>query len=47
LLDPGDFQEWDGLIHWFLAFMQHDASFLSNAYIRKWHAAARRVLAKT
>jgi hypothetical protein len=47
LLPPGDCREWDGLLHWFLAFIEHDPSHLSDAYTRAWHTAASRVLAKT
>ncbi len=47
LLPPGDFAQWDGLLRWFLAFIQSDASHLSDGYTRAWHAAASRVLAKT
>ncbi len=47
LLPPGDFTHWDGMLRWFLAFIEHDASHLSDSYTRSWHVAASRVVAKT
>jgi len=47
LLPPGDFAQWDGLLRWFFAFTEHDASHLADGYTRGWHTAASRALAKT
>jgi hypothetical protein len=40
LLPPGDFKQWDGLLGWFLAYLQQKESHLADKYIRRWHRAA-------
>jgi hypothetical protein len=37
---PGEYKEWDGLVSWFLTWIDKDPSLLSDAYFRRWHAAA-------
>jgi len=41
LLPPGDFSEWDGLIHWFLEYTAAHPAMLDNANSRSWHRAAK------
>ena len=36
----GDFERWDGLLRWFVAFLRQDKSHLTDRYIRTWHRAA-------
>lgn len=45
LLPPGNFEEWDGLIHWFLDYLCASPIHLQNSYINKWHRVASRALA--
>jgi hypothetical protein len=40
LLPPGDFKQWDGLLGWFVTYLQQEQSHLSDTYIRRWHRAA-------
>ena len=40
LVPPGDFERWDGLLRWFVAFLRQDKSHLTDRYIRTWHRAA-------
>lgn len=40
LLPAGDFKQWDGLLGWFVTYLQQEQSHLSDAYIRRWHRAA-------
>ena len=40
LKPKGDFQEWNGLIHWFIQQVNKDEKQLENSYIKKWHKAA-------
>ena len=40
LLPPGDFKQWDGLLHWFIEFIEQDQSHLKDRNIRTWHRAA-------
>ncbi len=42
---PGDFGEWDGLMHWFLEYTRSHPEMLANASVRQWHRAAK--LART
>jgi len=44
LLPPGDFNEWDGLIGWFVAYLARDRTHLEDRSIKGWHDAARRVV---
>ena len=38
---PGDLQQWDGLTTWFLDWAAKHKSVLTDAYLRRWHDAAR------
>ena len=40
LVPPGDFKQWDGLLGWFVTFLQQQQSHLADKYIRRWHRAA-------
>ena len=42
LQPPGLLSEWDGLIGFFLEFVDADNSLLEDAYLRRWHRAAVR-----
>lgn len=44
LLPPGDFAQWDGLVHWFLRYTQQNPVLLKENYVKAWHAAVIRVL---
>ena len=37
---PGDFQEWDGLLHWFMEFTAVHPESLDISNLRQWHRAA-------
>jgi hypothetical protein len=37
---PGRFAEWDGLIHWFLAYTKSHPETLKTTSVRSWHRAA-------
>jgi hypothetical protein len=43
LLPPGDVDEWDGLLGWFVRFADSHKDFLQHPYLRRWHTAAVRV----
>jgi len=43
LLPPGNLEEWDGLLGWFLRITNSHKDVLRHPYIRRWHAAAVRV----
>ena len=45
IIPPGDFREWDGLVHWFLAYTTANPSVLATASIKSWLRAARLVVA--
>jgi len=38
----GDLNEWDGLIHWFLNYVEKHGDFLQIKYINEWHAVAKK-----
>jgi len=44
LLPRGDLKQWDGLVGWFLEYVESNPAHLSDPYIRRWHRAAVRVL---
>jgi len=37
---PGDFRDWDGLIHWFLEYTKNRPELIAAASMREWHRAA-------
>jgi hypothetical protein len=43
-LPPGNLREWDGLMAWFLNYVEQDRSVLDDAYIKRWHAATLRAM---
>lgn len=45
LQPPGSPTDWDGLMSLFVEFIDADRSVLKDAYLRRWHTAANRVLA--
>jgi hypothetical protein len=45
LLPAGDFNEWDGLMGWFMDFIKENSHHLANTYIKDWHKAAQLALA--
>jgi hypothetical protein len=47
LLVPGDFDQWDGMIHWFIAYVEQHPFVLENKDIKKWHLTAKRCLPTT
>ena len=42
LVSPGDIRRWDGMLSWFLGYVENDVSILQNKYIKPWHGAAVR-----
>lgn len=45
LLDLPLERAWDGLITWFVRYLEQDQTHLDDRYIRKWHNAATRAMA--
>jgi hypothetical protein len=37
---PGNFGEWNGLLHWFLEYTASHAYLMGNPLVRRWHRAA-------
>jgi hypothetical protein len=44
LSPPGELKDWDGLIHWFMKYVENHSEILNVPYIYKWHKAAIRVI---
>ena len=45
LVDPGDFNEWDGQIHWFLQTMEANLpAYQGSPSLNRWYSAAKRAL---
>lgn len=40
LLPGGDMHHWDGLMGWFMEYVEADQSVLVKKQLRAWHAAA-------
>lgn len=40
---PGDITEWDGMLQWYLNYVQSHERVLSNAFLKKWYRLALRV----
>jgi hypothetical protein len=40
LTDPGNFRDWDGLIHWFLEYTNDRPELITAGSMRQWHRAA-------
>lgn len=45
LMPAGDFQQWDGLIRWFVSYIADQPQLLQESYFRRWHMAAMRAIA--
>ena len=44
LLPSGSFQNWDGMITWFINQVETDRSLLNVAYIKRWFNAAKEIV---
>lgn len=44
LLPPGQFEEWDGMLGWFLEYTEERADLLADRGVRDWHTAAMRAM---
>ncbi len=42
LYPPGLLKDWDGLMHWFMEYVENHSEILNVPYIYKWHKAAMR-----
>ena len=40
LVAPGDCRQWDGLMGWFIDFLEQNPSHLADKYFRRWQRAA-------
>ncbi|MFH1131207.1 MAG: HNH endonuclease [Pseudomonadota bacterium] len=38
---PGDMDQWDGMLNWFLNYMERERINTNGNYIDRWHRAAR------
>lgn len=47
LVPPGDFRKWDGMLKWFMDYVEHHRSVLQDSYFHRWHKAAQRVMVAT
>lgn len=45
LLPPGDFAEWDGLVGWFLEYVNQHQEHLTKSYVKLWYNTAKRAMA--
>lgn len=41
LHDPGNLDEWDGMIHWYISYLDTNPQYLGNKYLYTWHRVAR------
>lgn len=39
----GDLDKWDGLVHWFLNYVERYDYFLQNEYIKQWYSLAKKI----
>lgn len=44
IFPQGDLDKWDGLIHWFLKYVEKNTDVLHNNYINQWYMAAKKHL---
>jgi hypothetical protein len=44
LQPAGKFEEWDGLMRWFIDYAERNAECLSHGFLNSWYVAARRCL---
>ena len=47
LLPKGKFEDWDGLLHWFLEYVENNPEYKSLRFLKSWYTAAKRCLAET
>ena len=40
LFEPGDIRDWDGLMSWFITYVERHPSYLDDGYLNRWHRAA-------
>ena len=38
---PGDFNEWDGMMNWYISYLDKHPEHLENAYLSTWHRVAK------
>ena len=41
---PGDLNEWDGLVNWFMSYVIENPGILGDGYMRSWHRAMSRAI---
>ena len=41
---PGDLNDWDGLINWYLDYTESNPEVLESNYLHSWHRAAKKAL---
>lgn len=46
LYPPGDFSKWDGLVNWFVRYVERYPVFLQDGYLNSWYKTAVRVIKK-
>jgi 5-methylcytosine-specific restriction endonuclease McrA len=44
LHEPGDLKEWDGLLNWFMLYVDAHPEVMEDKYIHSWHSAAKRAI---
>lgn len=44
VLPPGDYDEWDGMLGWFMDYMEKNTKLLEDSFLRRWHWATVKVL---
>jgi len=44
LFEPGNLEEWDGMLGWFMRYVQDNRPMLNDHYIEKWHKAALKMM---
>ncbi|KXS42293.1 MAG: hypothetical protein AWU59_1707 [Methanolobus sp. T82-4] len=42
LHEPGNLKEWDGLLNWFMLYVDIHPEILEDKYIHSWHNAVKR-----
>lgn len=40
LFPPGDVRHWDGLMLWFMRYVEDNPSLLADTYLKRWHRAS-------
>lgn len=41
LHDPGNLDEWDGMINWYISFLDTNPHYLKNKYLYAWYSVAK------